>query len=299
MAVARGNWAEWVAPGARKAFHDEYPELKAQYPMIFNILTSKRAFEEELVSAGFGTAGLKPELQDVPMDRPLPVGQIRFTHLTFGLGFEISREMVEDDLYAVTSKMSSRDLARSLRDAEERNAASVLNLAFTTQQAYDGVSLINTAHPIVGGGTQSNRPAADTDLSVTALQAAMEHFMDMENERGLKIDMNPQLVVVRPEYFWLVNEILGSEFKPFTANNEINVLRSQGLTPFIYRYLTDTDAWFVLAEKSMHKLIFNWRRKPMFEDDFEKKPSKAFFMATERFSQGASDWRGIYGSTGA
>lgn len=299
MVVVRDNWAEWVRPGARKAFHDEYPELPAQYPSLFNIMTSQRAFEEEIISAGFGTAGVKPESQDVPMDKPFPVGKVKFVHLTLGLGFEISRESVEDDLYAILSRLSSKDLARSLRDAEERGAASVFNLAFTTQQAYDGVSLINTAHPIVAGGTQSNRPAVDVDLSVTSLQAALEHFMDMENERGLKIDMNPQMVVVRPENFWLVNEILGSEFKPFTADNEINVLRSQGLTPFIYRYLTDTDSWYVLADKSMHKLIFNWRRKPLFEDDFDKKAGVAFYMATERFSHGAADWRGIYGSPGA
>lgn len=300
MPEHRGDWPEYVKPGARKAFRDMYPELPAQYTKYLNILTSSRMFEEDLVASGLGTAALKPEGANILMDRPQHRGKVTYTHLTHALGYEVTEELWEDDLFGIVVPPGSKDLARSLRDAEERIAAGVFNNAFTTQLTYDGVSLINTAHPTATVNTQSNRPAADVDLSMTALQAALESFMDLENDRELKIHLTPSMLVVPVPSVWIAHELLESEFAPFTADNTKNIVASQGgLSPSVYNYLTDSDSWYILASKGQHQLNFFWRRKPTFDDDFDKKAGVLAFFSKARFSAGATDWRGIYGSTGA
>jgi phage major head subunit gpT-like protein len=298
MPAVRGAFNKEIAPGARKAFADEYKELPAEYTDIFNIETSSKAYEEDLVATGLGVAVEKPETVEVALDVPKHRGSVKYTHLTYGLGYEVSQELVEDDLYGVVTKPSSKYLARSLREAEETLAFNVINLAATTQQAYDGVSLLNASHPIVGGGTLANRPAADVDLSITALQQSVERYMSLTTDRGIKIVMQPAILAVPIQNFWLANEILRSEFKPFTANNEINVLRQMGMTPVEFRHITDTDSWYTIAPKGQHKLNFFWRRKPQFDDDYDKKRQIALMMITARFIAGVTDWRGIDGSIG-
>lgn len=300
--ILRGDWPDYIKPGARKAFRDSYPELPAQYPALYSVLTSQRAFEEHLVSTGLGTAVLKPEGVDVMMDKPFHRGKVRFDHLTYGLGYEATEEIAEDDLYNIVVPPSSRALGRSIRDTEERIAAGPFNNAFSTQLGYDGVSIINTAHPTATSATQSNRPATDVDLSMTALQAALESFMDMENDRGLKIKLMPRWLVISPANVWLAHELLESEFAPFTADNTKNIVASMGgLTPFVYNYLTDADAWYVIADKGGPEFgfVFFWRRRPTFDDDFDKKAGVLAFYVKARFSVGVTDWRGIYGSSGA
>lgn len=299
MPATRGEWADHIKPGARAAFADEYPELEAQYTQLFNVLTSERAFEDDLVSTGLGTAGQRPEGEPVPTDQPRPRGKVRYTHLGFALGYDVTQEAADDELYGAIVPPSSRFLAAAMRDAEEREAAAIFNNAFSTQQAYDGVSLLNNAHPTLGAGDLANRPATDIDLSVTALQASIERFMDLKTDRGLRIRFNPSRLVHPVSSFWLAREILQSEFKPFTANNEINVLRQMGLTPFPYQYLTDDDSWYVVSDKANHKLNFFWRERPNMDDDFDKKTRTLTFMIFARFIAGVTDWRGIDGSSGA
>lgn len=299
MPVVRGSFNKQLAPGARKALADEYKELPSHYTQIFNINPSKRATEEDLVSTGLPVAVEKAEAADVSLDRPYHRGSVVYRHTTYGLGYEVSQEVVEDDLYRVVAAPSSRFLARSMRETEEVQAHAILNNAFTTQQSYDGVALISASHTTVGGTTLANRPSADVDLSVTALQASVERFMLLRTDRLLRLRMMPALLYVHVTNFWLANEILRSEFKPFTANNEINVLRQMGMTPLATPYITDTDSWYTMAPKGQHSLNFFWRRKPMFDDDYIKKSQVALFMLTARLSAGATDWRGIDGSTGA
>lgn len=299
MPAVRAAFNKEIAPGARKAFADEYQDLPAEYVDIFNIETSSKAYEEDLVATGLGVAVEKPETTDVPLDVPKHRGSVKYTHLTYGLGYEVSQELVEDDLYGVVTKPSSKYLARSLREAEETLAFNIVNLAATTQQAYDGVSVLNAAHPLVGGTTLANRPAADIDLSVTALQQSVERYMNLTTDRGIKIVMSPVMLAVPVSNFWLANEILRSEFKPFTANNEINVLRQMGMTPKEFRHITDSDSWYTLAAKGQHKLNFFWRRKPQFDDDYIKRRQIALMMITARMTAGVTDWRGIDGSIGA
>jgi hypothetical protein len=297
--IVRGAFNEALRPGARKWFLDEYQELPAEYPQVFNIETSQRAWEEDIFSTGLGQAIEKPEGEPIAMDRPRPLGKVRYVHQTFGLGYEITREAVEDDLYGVLSKNGSTNLARSLRETEEITAWSVFNNAFTTQLTYDGEPLISTDHPVIGGGTLSNKADPPVDLSVTALQASLERYMLMRNDRGLRIKTMPTRLLVSVTNFWLAQEILGSEYKPFTANNEINVLRKQGLVPTVSRYLLDMDAWFVLGDKKSTKLNFFWRRKPAYDDDFIKRRQVSQHFIHARWSVGVSDWHNIDGSEGA
>ena len=298
MPATRGAFDKVVAPGALDAFADEYDQLAAEYPEVFNISTTQRAFEEVIVTTGLGTMPTKPEGEKVMLDRPLQVGSVKMVILSYGLGYGVSHELMEDDLYNVVSDPASRFLAQSQRDAEERVAWSVLNLAPTTQQAYDGVSLIHAAHPLKGGGTASNRPGTDAALSFTTLQASVERFRKLVNERSLKIKVTPDKVVVPVELQWLIDEILGSSQKPFEASNTTNVMAGGkvGLTSFSSVFLSSATAWFVLARK--HKMDFFWREKPNMDRDYDKLARIAYFMNFSRFGTVAWDWRGVDGSTG-
>jgi hypothetical protein len=298
-AAVRGAFDKVIAPGAYAAYADEYEQLQAYYPELLNVLSTEKAFEDFIITTGIGTTPVKPEAQIVALDRPLQVGSVRMTITSFGLGYEVSKELMDDDLYGVVADPASRFLATSGRDTEERQAAALFNLAFTTQQAYDGVSLINSAHPQSGGAANgTNAPAAAQAFGFTSLQASVERFRNLTNERGLRIRLQPARVVVPIPLEWLADEILLSAKKPHEATNTENVLAAGriGLSRFTYPYLTSTTAWFNMAAK--HKLNFFWREKPNMDRDFDKKARVAIFMNFFRFGTVTPDWRGIDGSTG-
>jgi hypothetical protein len=300
MPAVRGAFDKVIAPGAYAAYADEYEQLPAEYPEVVNVLTTERAYEDAIITASLGTTPVKPEGQDVALDRPFQVGSVRMLVVSYGLGYEVSKELMDDDLYGVVADPSSRFLAQSGRDTEERQAWAMYNNAFTSQQAYDGVSLINSAHPLVAGGTGSNAPASAQAFGFTALQASIERMRQLTNERQLKIRMVPQLVIVPIPLEWLADEILLSAKKPHEATNTENVLAAGriGLTRFTSHYLTSTTAWYTSAGKGKHKLNFFWREKPNMDRDFDKKARVAIFMNFFRFGTAAFDWRGVDGSTG-
>lgn len=301
MALTRGAFDSLIAPGLYAAYADEYEQLPAQYPDIFNVETTQRAYEDITVTTGLGTTPLKPELQNVAMDQPLQVGGVRMIVTTYGLGYEIGKEIMDDDLYNVVGQPASRFLAQSGRDTEERMAWALLNGSFTTTQAYDKVSIVNAAHPLKGfGTTYANRPNPDQALSFTALQASLERHQLMLNERGLRIRQTPSTLVIPTQLQWLASEILNSSQKPFTADNTTNVMSGGkiGITPFSTPYLTSTTAWWTIVPKGKHKLMFFWREKPNMDRDYDKKARIATFMNFFRFGTAAFDWRGIDGSTG-
>jgi hypothetical protein len=298
MPAVRGNFEALITPGAKKAYMDEYNELPAIYPSLLNVETSSQAFEDDLVLTGLPIAVSRAEGTPIPMDRPVFRGRVRYIHTGYGLGYEITREAVEDDLYGKISKPGSQNLARSMREAEEVSAHGLFNNAFTTVQAYDGVSLLNTAHPGVGlNVTFANRPVAAVDLSVPALQASLERFMLLRNDRSLRINMMPTTLLVSVFDWWLAREILESKFEPTTNLNRVNVVEGI-LTPVKSPYLTDPDAWFVMAPKGVHKLKMYWRRKPDPVSGFDGRNEVSWFGITARWSNGATDWRGIDGSEG-
>lgn len=298
MTVLRGDFADYLAPGAYASYEDEYESLPASYPEVFNILTTKRAYEDVLISTGLGTTPRKPESQDVAMDQPFPIGKVRMSVVSYGLGYEVSHEFVQDNLYGIVTDDGSRMLSQSGRDTEERQAWALLNNAFTTQLSYDGQPIISTVHPLRGGGVYANKPAAPDALSFTGLQASLERHMLMVNERGLKLRQTPVSLIVPVQLSWLANELLGSSMKPFEASNTENVLNSGriGLKIITSPYLTSPTAWFTLTRK--HRLNFFWREKPNMDRDYDKKARVAMFMNFFRFGTAAFDWRGLDGTTG-
>lgn len=300
MTLVRGAFADYLAPGAYAAYEDEYEQLPASYPDVFNILTTQRAYEDVLISTGLGTTPRKPEAQDIAMDQPMPVGTVRMSVVSYGLGYEVSHEFVQDNLYGIVTDNGSKMLAQSGRDTEERQAWAILNNAFTTQVSYDGRPIIDTLHPLRGGGVYANEPAVAAALSFTSLQASLERHMLMVNERGLRIRQTPAMLIVPVQLWWLANELLGSQMKPFEASNTQNVLQSNkiGLRIVTSPYLTSPTAWYTLVRKGQHRLNFFWREKPNMDKDFDKKARVAMFMNFFRFGTVAFDWRGIDGSPG-
>jgi hypothetical protein len=298
MTITREAFDKVIAPGLTTTYIDAYEALPSTYDTVFKVTTTQRAYEDALITAGLGTTPVKPESVDVAMDRPLSVGTVRIAVVSYGLGYELSQELLDDDLYGIVGKPASRYLAESGRDTEERQAWALLNGAFTTTKSYDGVSIINASHVLAGGGTYGNAPASAQAFGFTSLQASLERQMLMVNERGLRIRSTADILVVPVQLSWLAEEILGSASKPFTSDNTPNVLARNrvGLRVVSSPYLTSATAWFVLANN--HKLMFFWRKRPYMDNDYDKKAQTASFMNFFRFGTGAFDWRGVDGSTG-
>lgn len=300
MVAVQGAFNDIIRPGATAAFADEYPSLPAIYPGLLPVITSAQATEEWLITTGLGTMPEKPEGEPTPMDTPIQVGKVKISHISYGIGYGVSHELMINDLYGAVVKPSSRFLAQSQRDTEERIAHGIFNNAFTTQQAYDGVSIINTAHPITAGATttQANRPAAAQALGVGGVQASVERFRRLVNERNLKIQYRPETLLVPIELEWRAQEITQSQFKPFTANNEINPVARLGLKVESSEFLTSATAWFMLSPKSRLRIWFIWRQRPVQSDDFLESEWIARFFNRSIFSIATVDYRGIDGTTG-
>jgi len=298
MAVARQSWDQYITPGARKAFAGDYKELASQFPTVMGVESSQRAFEDILIAAGLGTVPEKPELERIAMDKPYARGSIRVSHRSYGLGVEFSEEVIDDELYAVLAPKAGSNLARSHRDAEERLAAGIYNNAFSTQLGYDGVLLINAAHVRVGVADVSN--AGATDFTLTAIQAMIEHFMLLEDDRGLKIDAMADMLIHHPSNYWLVRETLRADMKPGVDTNDVNILKQDfNIAPFSYKYLTDVDAWFGRDSSNDLGPTFFWRKTPTDATVVDEIDSSVIYLIKSRFSATCADWRSLYASPGA
>lgn len=298
MPAVSGAFNEALRPGFRRAFADDYEQLPLIYAAVLPVDSSRRAFEEWLVTTGLGTMPEKPEAEDVALDKPIQIAKVKVAHTSYGLGYEVSHEMMINDLYGLVNEPSARFLAASQRDVEERKAHAIFNLAFTTQQAYDGVSLLNATHTLADGTTLANRPSPDQALSVAALQASVERFRALKTERGLRVRFRPEVLFVPPQLEWRAWELTGSQFKPFTANNEINPVARLGLRVESSEYLTSATAWFVLAGRQRLRAWLVWREKPNLRDTFNEKARVATMMNFSIFSTVVVDYRGFDGSTG-
>lgn len=308
MTIVRGQFDEFLIPGAKTVFIDDYNELPSVYPQVLGVDSSSKAFEDDLVATGLPIAVSKPEGEPIAFDRARFRGKVRYIHSGFGLGYEITQESVEDDVYKALNSQGAGNLARSLRETEEVTAANVINNGFTTVQTYDGVSLLNNAHTTPDGTTLANRPATDLDLSVAALKASQERFFALKTDRLLRIRMAPNRLIVADNNWFTAMEILntrvvtgaasGGETASIISLEAHNVVTDMGITPIRWSYLTDQDAWVLLAPKPQLGLRFFWRRKPQPVSGFEKRTQVFWFGITARFSAGATRWRGVDGSTG-
>ena len=296
MAAYSGNFGELLELGLRIVYGDTYKQYPEEYSKVFEVDTSTKPFEEDLRLAGLGEVPEKPEGQSVTYDMIDQGETHRYTHATFGLGFAVPRELLEDDQYRKIKQMP-KALARSVRHSVEQLAADVLNSGFSGSSGIDGKGLFDTAHPTVSGGTYQNKPTTASDLTVTSLEQAFIDIATYIDERGLKIMAIPKLLVVHPADRFNAEVVLKPSQIPGTANNDVNPMyQALGFTTM--HWLTDPDAWFVVTDVP-NGLTFFWRRRPEFtrDNDFDSEIAK--FKTTYRCSVGWTDPRGVYGNPGA
>ena len=304
MAISRAQLVKELEPGLNALFGLEYSRYENEHRDIFMEESSDRAFEEEVMLTGFGSAPTKSEGAGVQYDSAQESFTARYTHETIALAFALTEEAIEDNLYDRLSARYTKALARSMANTKQVKAASVLNNAFNTTGAYnggDGVSLCNSAHPTALGPNFSNVPTVMADLNETSLEQSIIDIAAFTDERGLRVALQARKMIIPSNLQFVAERLMKSTLRTGTADNDINALRSMGVLPDGYavnHYLTDPDAWFVMTDAPNGLKMFNRSAiKTSFEGDFDTGNVK--YKARERYSFGWSDPRGIYGSEGA
>jgi len=299
MAISRAQLVKELEPGLNALFGLEYKNYMNEHAEIYEIESSDRAFEEEVMLSGFGEAPVKYEGAGVSYDAAQEVYTARYTHETIALAFSLTEEAIEDNLYDKLAGRYTKALARSMATTKQVKAAAVLNGAFTTSLGGDGVALCATDHPTLSGNV-SNELATPADLSETSLEQALIDIAAFTDERGLKIAVQGLKLVVPKELQFTADRILKSTLRVGTADNDINAIKNMGMVPQGYtvnHYLTDPDAFFILTDSPNGLKMFNRVSiKTGFEGDFDT--GNVRYKARERYSFGFSDFRGIFGSPG-
>jgi hypothetical protein len=300
MAINRAQLAKELEPGLNALFGLEYARYENEAAQIFEQESSDRAFEEEVMLVGFGQANVKAEGAAVGFDTASESFTARYVHDTIALAFALTEEAVEDNLYDTLSARYTKALARSMAYTKQVRGANVLNDAFTTNGG-DGVPLINALNPTSLGGNWSNRAATDADLNETSLEQAMIDIAGFIDERGLKIAMKGQKLILPVNSQFIADRILESTLRVGTADNDINALKNMGMLPGGYtvnHYLTDTDAWFIKTDcpNGLKHFVRSALATGM-EGDFDTGNMR--YKARERYSFGYSDPRAAYGSRGS
>lgn len=295
------SFAKALWPGINAWYGKAYSEYPVEYTKLFDKFTSRRNFEEDVGVSSFGLAVVKPEGAPIQYDSERQAFISRYTHTVFALGFIITREMYEDDLYDVVGQRKAQGLAFSMRQTKEVNAANVYNRAFNSSYTGgDGKELLATDHPNFAGGTWSNELATAADLSEAALEQACIDIAGFTNDRGLKISVRPKTLIIPKELMFEASRILKTDGRVGTDLNDINALKTMGMIPEIVvnHYLTDTDAWFIRTDVPNGMKYFE-RRADEFgmDEDFDTENAK--YKATARYTFGWTDPRGLFGSPGA
>jgi len=298
--VTTGSFTKALWPGVNAWYGKTYNQFSTEYDKIFSTHKSRKAFEEDVGYSGFGLAQIKGEGAGVSYDSMKQGFITRYAHVEYGLGFVITRNAVEDDLYDVVGERKASSLAMSLRQTKETVAANVLNRAFNlSYTGGDGKEMCATDHPNVAGGTWSNELATAADISEAALEQACIDLGKFTNDRGLKIAVKATKLVIPVDLQFEAGKIMKTEYEVGTANNTVNLVRSKfpaGMV--INHYLTDTDAWFIMTD-TPHGLKHFERRADDFASDNDFDTDNAKYKATARYSFSWTDPRGIYASPGA
>jgi len=299
--INSGSFAKALWPGVNAWYGKAYDEYKVEYTDLFDKFTSSKAFEEDVGISSFGLAVAKTEGSPISYDSERQAFITRYQHVVYALGFIITREMMEDDQYDVVGQKKAQGLAFSMRQTKEVIAANVYNRAFNTSYTFgDGLSLINAAHVNIKGGTWSNQIATASDLSEAALEQACIDIAGFTNDAGLLIAVRPESLIIPRQLIFEAKRILATDGRVGTDNNDLNALKTMGAVPKVVtnHFLTDTDAWFIRTNVP-HGMKYFERRGDQFDMDNDWDTENAKFKATARYSFGATDVRGIYGSAGA
>ena len=302
MAISRAQLLKELLPGLNALFGLEYAKYGEEHKEIFETETSERSFEEETKLSGFSAAPVKSEGAAIAYDNAQEAFTARYTHETIALGFSITEEAVEDNLYDSLSSRYTKALARAMAYTKQVKAASILNNGFSgSYTGGDGVSLFSTAHPLVSGGTNSNRPTVASDLNETSLEAAVIQIAAWTDERGLLIAAKPRKLVVPPALMFVAKRLLDTELRVATADNDLNALKAMGSIPEGYavnHFLTDNNAWFLCTD--VPNGLKHFVRTPLqnsMDGDFDT--GNVRYKSRERYSFGWSDALGMYGSPGS
>ena len=302
MAISRAQLLKQLIPGLNALFGLEYQRYGEQHKEIYDVENSERSFEEETKLSGFNAAPVKNEGSAIAYDNAQEAWTARYTHETIALGFSLTEEAVEDNLYDTLSARYTKALARAMAYTKQVKAANVLNNGFNANFAGgDGVALFSNAHPLVSGGVNSNVPTVASDLNETALENAVIQIAAWTDERGLLIAAKPQKLVIPPALQFVATRLLETEQRVATADNDLNALKNNGAIPQGYsvnNFLTDPAAWFLTTD--VPNGMKHFVRSPMstgMDGDFDT--GNVRYKARERYSFGWSDPLGMYASAGA
>lgn len=311
--VETAAYAKYYAPGLRKIYFDTLKGIPKEIRQLVTMLPPKPSsrsglhYFDDLQLSSLGTFVAKPEGEATQYDFPVQGNQVRYQPFTYSLGFRITDEAKEDDIYGPMSKMT-KQLAMGAAHQIEVQGHRPFNNAFGTTggglghfaAGFDGLALLSTAHLLLkAGGTRANRMTTDEDLSVTAIEHLTDLMETWVNHSGMPTPMKPTLLVVGPQLKWIAKEITESELKPYTNDNEVNPLGGEGFRYFVDHYLADPDSWYILSPKAQVDINVWMRREPRFEmgDDFDTGDTKA--KGTLRIASGHGEPDGITGSQGA
>ena len=302
MAISRAQLLKELLPGLNALFGMEYARYGEEHKEIYETESSERSFEEETKLSGFSAAPVKNEGAAISYANAQEAWTARYNHETIAMGFSITEEAMEDNLYDSLSARYTKALARAMAYTKQVKAAAVLNNGFSSQVTYgDGKSLFATDHPLVSGGTNSNRPATGADLNETSLENAVIQIAGWTDERGLLIAAKPKKLIVPPSLMFTATRLLETSLRVATADNDINALKSMSSIPegfTVNHFLTDTNAWFLTTD--VPNGLKHFVRVPLstsMDADFDTGNNR--YKARERYSFGVSDPLGMFGSPGA
>jgi len=302
MAISRAQLLKELLPGLNALFGLEYARYGEEHKEIYETETSERSFEEETKLSGFSAAPVKNEGAAIRYDNAQEAWTARYTHETIAMGFSITEEAIEDNLYDSLSSRYTKALARAMAYTKQVKAAAVLNNGWASTVTYgDGQPLFSTSHPLVSGGVNSNTPATQADLNETSLENAVIQIAAWTDERDLLIAARPRKLIVPPNLQFVATRLLETELRVGTNNNDINAIKNNGSIPEGYtinHFLTDTNGWFLTTD--VPNGLKHFVRTPMstgMDGDFDT--GNVRYKARERYSFGVSDPLGIFGSQGA
>ena len=302
MAISRAQLLKELLPGLNALFGLEYARYGEEHKEVYETETSERSFEEETKLSGFSAAPVKGEGSAIAYDNAQEAWTTRYNHETIALGFSITEEAIEDNLYDSLSARYTKGLARAMAYTKQVKAAAVLNNGFNSSYTGgDGVSLFNSAHPLVNGGTNANTPTTQVDLNETSIEAAVIQIAAWTDERGLLIAAKPKKLIIPPQLMFVAKRLLDTELRVATTNNDINAIKQMGAIPEGYtvnHFLTDPNAWFLTTD--VPNGLKHFVRTPLaqsMDGDFDT--GNVRYKARERYSFGWSDPLGIWGSSGS
>jgi hypothetical protein len=298
--ITSGSFAKALWPGINAWYGKAYSEYPVEYTKLFETFKSSRAFEEDVGVSSFGLAVVKPEGSPISYDSERQAYITRYSHVVYALGFIITREIMDDDMYDVVGQRKAQGLAFSMRQTKEVVAANVYNRAFNSAYAGgDGKELLATDHPLFAGGSFANELTTAADLSEAALEQAHIDIAAFTNDRGLLISVRPKTLIIPRQLMFEAKRILAPTGRPGTDTNDVNAMKAMGLVPevVVNHYLTSADAWFLRTDVP-HGMKHFERNADSFDMDNDFDTENAKYKARARYSFGWTDPRGLFGSAG-